>query len=158
MKRMPDTHATRVAIAVVALLASTAMASGPKSAAPANPQWQSECGSCHVPYPPRMLPANSWRAIMDRLDRHFGTDASVDTATAASIATFLDAHAGGDRGASPPAPVLRITETARFIRKHERIPAATWRSDKVGNAANCGACHIGADRGRFSDHDVHIPR
>jgi cytochrome c553 len=158
MKRMPGTGATRVAIAAVVVLATTAMASGPTSAAPTNPQWLAECGSCHVPYPPRMLPANSWRAIMDRLDSHFGTDASIDAATRASIGTFLAAHAASDGGASPSSPVLRITETARFIRKHHRISATTWRSDKVGNPANCDACHGGADRGSFSDHDVRIPR
>ena len=155
---LPGTPAARVAIAAVALLASAAFASGPKPATTTNPQWQSECGSCHVAYPPRMLPAHSWRTIIDGLERHFGTDASIDAETAASIRSFLEAHAGGDRSDSAGTPILRITESARFLRKHERIPAATWRSDKVGNATNCGACHLGADRGSFSDHDVRIPR
>jgi len=158
MKYTRGTCAARAAIAAMALLASAAIASGPKPGTPGNPQWQSECGSCHVAYPPRMLPANSWRAIMDRLDRHFGVDASIDAETAASIRSFLDAHAGGDRVVSPGSPLPRITETPRFIRKHARIGATTWRSDKVGSAANCGACHVGADRGSFSDHDVGIPR
>ncbi len=29
--------------------------------AASNALWQAECGSCHVAYPPRLLPAESWR-------------------------------------------------------------------------------------------------
>jgi hypothetical protein len=29
--------------------------------------WHSECGSCHVAYPPRLLEAASWRTIMQGL-------------------------------------------------------------------------------------------
>ena len=151
-------QAVLVAVAAAMSLAPAAFASGPKSPAAANPSWQSECGSCHVAYPPRMLPARSWRTIIDQLDRHFGTDASIDARTAASILSFLEAHAGGDRSDSAAPPIVRITESARFIRKHAGIPAAAWQSDKVGNASNCAACHVGADRGNFSDHDVRIPR
>jgi hypothetical protein len=151
-------HVACIAIAAAVLLAPAARASGSKLPVATNPQWQSECGSCHVAYPPRMLPARSWRAIVDRLDRHFGTDASIDADTAASIRSFLEAYADRGRNDFADPPGLRITESARFIRKHARIPAATWRSDEVGSAANCGACHAGAERGRYSDDDVRIPR
>lgn len=147
-----------IVIAAGASLTADAMASGPKLPAATNPQWQSECASCHVAYPPRMLPAGAWRAIMAGLDRHFGADASLDAATAASIRTFLESNAGGDVPRPSDAPVLRITETARFIRKHHEVPPIVWASAKVGSAANCGACHAGAARGAFSDHDVRIPR
>ena len=33
---------------------------------PASPTYRAECGSCHVPYPPQLLPAESWRALMAR--------------------------------------------------------------------------------------------
>ena len=157
---IPPLHvaAMCLAIALGAQLPHDAQASGSKRPPVTNPNWQSECGSCHVAYPPRLLPADSWRAIVDRLDRHFGTDASLDEATASSIRTFLETNAGGDRGAGSAAPVLRITETPRFRRKHGDIPAAVWRSEKVRSPANCAACHAGADRGSFSDHDARIPR
>ncbi|HEX6136875.1 MAG TPA: diheme cytochrome c [Casimicrobiaceae bacterium] len=119
--------------------------------------WQAECGSCHVAYPPRLLPARSWRALMSDLDRHFGTSASVDAAAGASILAFLQANAGRDRSPAAP-PLLRITESPWFVREHDEVAPAEWRSPKVKSAANCGACHPGAESGRFGEHDVRIPR
>src|SRR5512146_2667484 len=54
-----------------------------------NALWQTECGSCHVAYPPRLLPAESWRAVMSGLDKHFGSDASLDPAAVREIGAFL---------------------------------------------------------------------
>ena len=45
------------------------------------PRYQQECAACHVAFPPGMLPADSWRRLMNDLPRHFGTDASLDAAT-----------------------------------------------------------------------------
>ena len=45
---------------------SDARAEGQKSAV-SDPKWKSECGACHFAYPPRFLPAESWRAIMTGL-------------------------------------------------------------------------------------------
>ena len=132
-----------------------ASASGPRLPAAVDGAWKRECGSCHVAYPPGLLPANGWRALMRGLDRHFGTDASVDAPTAAAITAFLETHAGRDV-AGPP--ILRITETPRFLRKHDEIAPAVFRSPKVGTAANCAACHRDAANGRFGEHDVRIPR
>ena len=73
-------------VAVAGFAASTgAIASGPKLPAAASPAWKSECGSCHVAYPPGLLPAASWRAVMAGLDRHFDTDATIDAPTATAI-------------------------------------------------------------------------
>ena len=139
----------------VAHAMSAAAASGPRMPAAVDASWKRECGSCHVAYPPGLLPANGWRALMHDLDRHFGTDASVDSTTAATIAGFLETHAGRDI-AGPP--IVRITETPRFVRKHDAIAPAVFRSPKVGGAANCTACHRDAANGRFGEHDVRIPR
>ena len=59
-----------------------------------NALWQNECGSCHVAFPPRLLPAASWRAVMSGLDKHFGSDASLDAASAREIGAFLEKNAG----------------------------------------------------------------
>jgi hypothetical protein len=113
--------------------------------------WQEECGSCHIAYPPALLPADSWRRIMASLDDHFGTDASLDAPRAQAIESFLVANARRSRG-SASAP-LRITETAWFRGEHREIPAARWRSPEVRTASNCGACHAGAAQGSFDDDD-----
>lgn len=70
-----------------------------KAAAPSpRDTYQRECGDCHVAYPPRLLPAADWRRIVGTLDRHFGVDASLDAATSASIAAWLESNAGRARG------------------------------------------------------------
>jgi len=110
---------------------------------PASPAYRSECGSCHVPYPPQLLPAASWRALMARLERHFGSDASLDAATAAEIGRYLERHAG--RRAAPAGAEPRITGTRWFRNEHRNeIPAGK-------NPADCGACHAGAEKGAYDD-------
>jgi cytochrome c553 len=124
-------------------------------AAPANSTWKTECGACHVAYPPQLLPARSWQAIMGGLDKHFGTDASLDPKAAAEVTSFLERYSGRDRGVTA---TNRITDTAWFRRKHREVPVGAWRHADVKSAANCGACHRAAERGNFDEHGVRLPR
>ncbi|HEV6966240.1 diheme cytochrome c [Roseateles sp.] len=114
-----------------------------------------ECAACHVAYPPRMLPAASWARLMGGLDRHFGTDASLDPQDVQRLGQWLQDNAGRDARATVPED--RITRTARFEHKHRHIEAATWRLPSVRSAANCMACHSGADQGRYSEHGLRMP-
>ena len=123
-----------------------------------NVAWQTECGSCHVAFPPRLLPAESWRAVMSGLDKHFGSDASLDPAAAKEIGGFLQKNAGSSRYASSGKPVLRVTETRWFVREHDEVSDRTWKNPKVKSAANCAACHTGAESGNYSEHGIRIPR
>jgi len=122
-----------------------------------NPAYQAECGSCHVSYPPRLLPARSWRALMSGLDKHFGTDASLDAKNTAALTQYLEQNAGRDRrpGSSP---VLRITETRWFVHEHDDVSARTWKHPQVKSASNCTACHVDAERGDYSEHNIRLPR
>jgi len=122
-----------------------------------DPVWKEECGSCHIAYPPRLLPASNWREIMSGLNKHFGSDASLDAKTADHIAAFLERNAGRER-ASRTSSSLRITRTRWFIREHDEVSARTWLSPKVKTASNCEACHVDAANGDFSEHRVRIPR
>lgn len=122
-----------------------------------NAKWKSECGSCHVAYPAQLLPAASWQRLMKGLDRHFGTDASVDASAAAEIGAFLEKYAGGKRGIAGET-TLRVSETAWFLREHRKVDAATWKSPAVKSAANCAACHTGADNGDYRERGIRIPR
>ena len=121
-----------------------------------DPTWKAECGSCHVAYPPALLPAASWRTLMAGLDKHFGTDASLDPASAARIGAFLEQNAGRKRKLVS-ASELRITATRWFRHEHDEVPAYVWKSAKVKSASNCAACHAGAERGDFSEDNVRIP-
>jgi hypothetical protein len=123
-----------------------------------NAVWKTECGACHVAFPPRLLPAASWRAVMSGLDKHFGTDASLDAKSTQEISAFLEKHAGRNRHASSGKPVLRITETRWFQREHDEVSARTWKNPKVKSAANCSACHLQAESGNYSEHNIRIPK
>ena len=120
-------------------------------------KWQQECGSCHIAYPPGLLPAESWRKVMASLDKHFGADASMAPAETKEITDFL-VKFGSNRwsgAATPP----RITETAGFKRQHggAELPAGVWKRSSVKGPSNCQACHPGADKGDFNERSIKIP-
>jgi hypothetical protein len=92
---------------------------------------------------------------MSGLDKHFGTDASLDPGAAAEIAAFLERHAGRDRAATTS---LRITDTPWFQRKHRKISDPVWARPAIKSPAHCAACHAGAERGDYDDDTVRIPR
>jgi mono/diheme cytochrome c family protein len=123
-----------------------------------NATFQTECSACHMAYPPGMLPAASWTAMMGTLDKHFGSDASMDKATVAEILPFLEQNAASERNVTTDKPVLRITETAWFTRQHDEISASTWKRASIKSASNCMACHTGADKGNFDEDSVRIPK
>ena len=125
---------------------------------PRNDTWKTECSACHLAYPPQLLPARSWRAIMQGLDKHFGTDASLDPATARGVQAFLEQHAGRDRGGPEASAPMRITDTGWFRREHRKISTTTWAHPDVESRANCPACHRAAERGDFDEHTVRLPR
>ena len=153
-------RATRLATAALAFTACTAFADG-MPRVPLLPKYQQECASCHLAYPPGLLPAASWQRLMANLPRHFGTDASLDEASVREIATWLNANAAGyrkvAREAAPP-PEDRITRSQWFVREHREVAAATWKLPAVKSPANCAACHTRADQGDFNDDFVRIPR
>jgi hypothetical protein len=149
--------ALMVAAGALALAGTAAVAGEGSRGAPAHAGYQAECGSCHLAYPPRLLPAPSWRQVMGSLDRHFGTDASVDAALARDIGAWLEANAGSPRrGADPAQP--RITRTAWFLHEHDEVPPDAWRRPAVGSAANCAACHTQAESGDYRKRNLRIPR
>lgn len=155
MRRRPYSHAA-AAVALALLCMAAAHAKDRGSIAP-DPTWSSECGTCHVPYPPQLLAPAAWATIMRDLDRHFGTDASVDAAAERSISAFLQARsASGKRGRAEP-QTIRITETAWFRRKHDELAPEVWKRPAVKSASNCAACHEEAERGIYSEHTVRVP-
>ena len=109
-------------------------------------------------YPPHFLPARSWRELMKGLDKHFGSDASIDAESANEITAFLEKNADKRRRQYTNKPIIRITETRWFDSEHDEISASTWKNPKIKSAANCGACHRQADLGDYSEHDVKITR
>lgn len=140
-------------LAFAAVFPATAGAGGHRYAND-NAAYRAECGSCHIPYPPALLGADAWRGIMQGLDRHFGTDASLGAKQSAELAAYLDAAAGSRKVAGAP----RITEAGWFRKEHAEVPASTWKSTMVKSAANCEACHRQASTGDFSERNIRMPR
>jgi hypothetical protein len=116
-----------------------------------------ECASCHLAFPPGMLPAQSWQRLMGGLDQHYGSDASLDAPTRQQIAAWLQAHAGTYKRVREAPPQDRITRSAWFERKHRQIAPTVWMLPSVRSATNCAACHTGAERGQFDDDHLQYP-
>ncbi len=94
---------------------------------------------------------------MGGLDRHYGTDASLDAATVAQIGKWLEGNAGTYKRVSEAPPDDRITRSAWFGRKHRELDATVWRLASVKSAAHCAACHSRAEQGRFGEHELRLP-
>ncbi len=139
----------------LAIFATAAQADGHQLTVPANAQWQSECGSCHLAYPPQLLTAENWRQVMKGLDRHFGANATLDAKENAEILAFLERHAARDSRYS--AKSLRISDTPWFQREHREVPHTVWSHKQVKSPANCTACHIDGDKGNWSERGVRLP-
>lgn len=156
IRRMFDVVACSLGLVFSLFVVADAIAGDRGNAPPIDPAYAAECGSCHVPYAPRLLAAPAWDRIVSGLDRHFGVDASVDAATAASLRTYLAAHAQppGSKRYEPAA--ARITQTRWFTREHRETAATAAKARPA--ASDCAACHPQAARGLFDEHDVRIPR
>jgi hypothetical protein len=122
------------------------------------PAYEQECGACHLAFPARYLPAESWQRVMGGLDKHFGVNASLDAAQSKTIGHWLQQNAASGWRASSAPPQDRITRSRWFVSQHDEVGAAVWKRKSVGSAANCVACHSGAAQGNFSEHGVRIPR
>lgn len=145
--------------AVLALAASAGAAADQRIRPLNHPIWRQECGACHVAYPPQLLSAPSWRAIMNGLDQHFGADARLDPQAQADILRFLEQNAGRNEPSVRNHPPLRMTETRWFIHEHgEALPASFWKHSGVKSPANCTACHTAADRGDYSERTLRLPK
>lgn len=135
---------------------------------PKSPAYVSECGSCHMAYPPALLPARSWAALMTGLSDHFGDNAELSADSAAQIRNYLVSnaadHATACRASAFARSVpgdqtpLRITDTPYFKRRHDEVPLSVVKKvPEIGSFSNCQACHRGAQAGSFSEHAVRIP-
>jgi nitrate/TMAO reductase-like tetraheme cytochrome c subunit len=119
--------------------------------------YEAECASCHMAYPPALLSQQSWKNLMSGLSKHFGTDASLDPKTQTELTNWLIKNATTRQKYSETAPENRITKTSWFIRKHDEVNAEVWKRAGIKSPANCGACHIDAANGVFSEKNIKIP-
>jgi hypothetical protein len=135
-----------------------------RSLVPANPVYTEECGSCHVAYPPELLPQASWDAIMNGLADHFGDNAELDAKTAMEIYDYLYNNSAERSGYGNMARMarsargapMRITELPFFKRQHGEISPRIINLPEVKSMSNCDACHREAAQGLFDEGNVEI--
>ena len=140
--------------AFILVFASTmAYADGGRLSVPANPKWKTECGSCHVAYPPQLLTGENWQRLMGGLDKHFGANAALDAKENKEILEFLQQYAGS--GDKRSAASLRISDTSWFTREHRKVSNKIW--SEVKSRSNCTACHVNAERGDWSERGIRMP-
>ena len=140
----------------------------PDVAAVNNETYIEECGSCHMAYPPGLLPGRSWNKLMNGLEDHFGDNSELDTNVQTEITQYLVNNSADNsdyrrsrkimRTLSFNETPLRITKVPYIRREHNEIPATMIKNNKkVGSLSNCTACHQNADKGSFSERDISIP-
>jgi len=135
---------------------------------PTNTSWETECGECHLAFHPTLLPARSWKLMMEQQHKHFDEDLDYDEETVAEILHFLITNASEsglteaahkiDKSVSKSNAPLRITETRYWKKKHEEIEDRYWKAKEVKSKTNCAACHLDAKTGWFEDSNMRLPK
>lgn len=137
------------------------------SSIPHNEMYDTECGACHLSYPPQLLPLESWQKILSILPSHFDSDVQIDDNALKSISKHLNSYSkrsfSKDRSLKKERDLadkrsLRITETTFFKKEHHELDAETFSRPSIGSPANCIACHVSADKGIFDEHQIRVPR
>lgn len=155
--------------ALLSLLLLASVEAGATLPMPATGLYVAECGGCHTAYAPGYLPAASWQRLMDGLSNHFGEDASLKAETRETLTRQLRALAMDGANAVPAiaarngsgwaaAAPERITTSPFFHYMHDEIPSSFWLRPKIGKKSNCAACHPNADKGRYSEAEIYIPK
>ena len=143
--------------------------SGKTDVAPVNNQlYIKECGSCHFPYQPGLLPSNAWNKMMENLENHFNSDASLNEADLQTLTKYLNDNSAeknmqykrSNRIVSSLAKNQipdSISTTPYMIKKHEDIRKNLITQNEVKGLFNCIACHKTADKGIYGERDINIP-
>ena len=141
---------TGTALVAALFMAEAAHADG-KRFGPYPDVYTQECASCHVAYPPELMTKKGWATITSTLDKHFGTDASVDAKTRDALDGLLASRAATRERNAPSEPSARLTRTAWFASEHGSMPPAKT------SFANCAACHTQAEKNDYSERQIKLP-
>jgi hypothetical protein len=122
--------------------------------------YRKECGTCHMAYPPQLLPARSWERVMGSLDAHFGESARLDGATHAAISAYLVQNAADGVNNAESIAVMksiragdapeRITKVPFIEGLHAAVLDPRWNgTPRPKTLAECPVCHYRAESGDF---------
>jgi Dihaem cytochrome c len=159
--------------AAAAVVGGGAMPGAPAFAAsgrvlvPADSAYLKECGTCHSAFSPELLPAASWRRMMQRLEDHFGESAKLDAVTQRRLTDYLVANAA-DRATNgqsraimgslrPGETPLRITQVPYIAGLHAAVLDPLWNgTPRPKTLTECGVCHNGVKSGDFNSRVFHV--
>ncbi len=122
--------------------------------------YRQECGSCHMAYPPGLLPAHSWERLMTTLDDHFGKNVEIPKKHWKTIINYLLNSAAGRVDYQVSNQMIRnikgipvrISELPYFRHRHQDIPEHLVSGNpEVRSFSNCSACHAQAEQGLFDE-------
>ena len=138
--------------------------------------YYTECGACHKPYPPFMLPSSSWDRIKGGLSNHFAEEISptmkkgenrISINDQTVIFNYLKANSADNSTREISVKVMKsldgargrksITKIAYWKKVHSNIPAKIFKSREVKRKSNCFACHKNFEKGMIEDIDIKIP-
>jgi len=126
--------------------------------------WTKECGSCHLAYPPALLPVRSWQKMLEEQDRHFGDDLGLSEAAIANLVKAATAPAPSwgawsiANGIAASQAPQRITELDRWRAIHHRVPESRFKAKGVAGKHECAACHRDAPSGIFHPRMIQIAK
>lgn len=134
----------------------------------ANATYRFECGACHFAYPPGLLPARSWRRVMNNLETHFGESAELPQKTKESLLTYLVNHSADKTMIKKSKKIMRsmrssytperITKVPYIRNRHFEIPLPMYRDNPdIRSLGNCDACHTRAEEGSFASQEIDVP-
>lgn len=132
-----------------------------------DPIYREECGACHFPYQPELLPSASWRKLISAMDDHFGQSLVLDDGSKSLILDYLTANSAEKSSTKIAVRImqslgsdvpLRITDIPLFRKKHRKIPASVLEYQSISSLSNCSACHTTAEQGIYDDDNVLIPK
>ena len=141
------------------------------------PVYFHQCGSCHKPYPPFMLPDTSWQRVEQDLSNHFGERISPDANKTNNrislenqqiIFEYLKNNSADKSTREISVKVMKsldgnrgrkaITKIQYWKDTHADIPWSVFKSKQVKSKSNCFACHQNFDKGMIEDMDIKIPQ
>lgn len=156
-------------VAVFAMCLASGSALAGKDVAPIeNENYKKECGSCHVPYSPGLMPARSWEKLMANLADHFGDNAELPADEQKILMDYLVENAADKSKYKRSVKIMqslsagetptRITEIKYIVNKHHEVPKRLIVDNpEVKSLSRCDACHPKGVEGSFSEGEVKIP-
>jgi hypothetical protein len=126
-----------------------------------NDLYVKECGACHTPFSPQLLPAASWRKLMSHLDDHFGDSAKLDAPTQQALTRYLESNAADNAQNSASRSIMqsihpgqvpeRITQVPYIADLHKAVLDPLWNGKpRPKTLTECSVCHTRANAGNFT--------